>query len=89
MFKIERAQPTSGEATCQRCGMKIYRATSKKNLDRTVTVDSRPGPYVLEEQSDGTILAAWRGPSAGYAYHYNSTTFACADDSEVKEANDV
>jgi len=88
MFEITKAQPTSGAATCGRCGREIYRAPSKKNPDRTVTVDTRPGPYVLEEQDDGTILAAWKGPSAGYAYHYNSA-LACADDAEVEEANDI
>jgi hypothetical protein len=88
MFNITKPQPSSGAATCQRCGREIYRAPSKKNPDRTVTVDARSGPYVLEEQDDGTVLAAWRGPSAGYAYHYNNS-FACVSDAEVEEANDI
>jgi hypothetical protein len=33
-------------------------------------------------------LAAWSGPSAGYAYHYNGG-LSCASDAEAEEANDI
>lgn len=41
--EIKKAQPPLGEAVC-RCGTTIYKGISKKNPDKIVTVDGRPGP---------------------------------------------
>jgi hypothetical protein len=87
-FVITKPQPRFGHSVCKRCGRAIYRAPSKRNPDKTITTDERTGVYVLEEQPDGTVLAVWEGPSAGYAYHYNEDGM-CASDEEAAEANDV
>jgi len=87
-FTTVKAEPKHGEASCRRCGARIYKAPWKKNPQKTVTVDERSGPYVLEEQADGTLLAVWAGPSAGYAYHYNAD-MQCASDEDVEDANEV
>jgi hypothetical protein len=86
-FQITKAQPALGKALCPRCGATIYRAISKKNSDKIVTVDGRTGPYNLEQQEDGTVLAVWVGPNGKYAYHYNHD-FLCASDEDAEEAAD-
>ena len=86
MFEVTKARPAEprcGQFTCRRCGREVFRARSKKS-EKLVTIDGRVGPYVLEEQADGTVLAAHYGPEDGYAYHYNEDK-QCASDEEVVE----
>lgn len=87
-FKTRKAEPQIGEGVCRRCSAAVYRLPSKKNPEKIVTVDERIGPYVLEEQDDGSVVAVWAGPEAGYAYHYNRE-MTCASDEDIADANDV
>ena len=87
-FTIVKVQPELGEGHCVRCGGTVFRARSWKNPEKIITVDHRDGPFVLEEDDSGDILAKWIGPHAGYAFHFNSD-WSCATDDDVDDANNV